>query len=355
MKRWIRRLAMALAVMVIALLGVVLAQAQRTARPVGFEIAHATDVRGRTFPIAIWYPTRARPWPTTLLGLTLISVARDAPIDGDRLPLVVMSHGNHGGPGSHVDLAMALADAGYVVAAPMHTGDNQDDDSGVGQPGFWSGRNRQLQATIDAMTTHWHGRDHVDAGRIGAFGFSAGAFTVLTAIGGRADMRSVQTRCAQAPEFVCAMLKTVRSGLVDGRVAGTEEDFHVDPRIRAAVVAAPGLGFTFSDAGLADVRVPVQLWVGDRDVTAPVASNADVVRRGLGPRVEAHVVPGAAHLSFLAPCPVFGPPALCDDTEGFDRAEFHRAMNADVRRFFDSVLQRRAQTAIQHASRFSIT
>jgi predicted dienelactone hydrolase len=43
---------------------------------------------------------------------------------------VVISHGNGGDDLTHIDTAMALANAGYVVAALTHTGDNPRDQSG---------------------------------------------------------------------------------------------------------------------------------------------------------------------------------------------------------------------------------
>ena len=339
MWKWLKRALLVLVALVIAVVGLAVWRAHRSERPVGFEMVRAEDARGRAFPIAIWYPTRDTPRPTTFIGLALMSVAPAGAIDGDDLPLVVISHGNLGGAVSHADLAMALADAGYVVAAPMHTGDNFQDGSGVGKPGFWSGRNRQLQATIDHLTLRWRGHDRIDPARIGAFGFSAGGFTVLSAIGARPDLARVQSHCAQAREFACDALRQAGSALIDGRVTPEDRDFFVDARIRAAAVAAPGLGFTFAE-GLDAVRVPVQLWAGGRDATVPDATNTAVVREGLGARVESHVQPGAGHMSFLTPCRLLGPPALCRDEGDFDREAFHRAMNAEVRRFFDATLRR---------------
>ena len=107
-----------------------------------------------------------------------------------------------------------------------------------------------------------------------------------------------------------------------------------DSRIAAAVIAAPGLGFLFEPAGLAGVRVPVQLWAGSRDETVPEATNSALVQRLLPARPEFHRVEGAAHLSFLAPCTAETPPALCQDPEGFDRSAFHRSFNASVIAFF---------------------
>ena len=58
-----------------------------------------------------------------------MSVSSNAPVRGKNLPLVVMSHGNGGSLLSRFDTAIALADAGFVVVAVTHTGDNYADQS----------------------------------------------------------------------------------------------------------------------------------------------------------------------------------------------------------------------------------
>lgn len=329
---------MALAVLLLALGGYAIATAQRSERPVGFQVTQATGTDGQPFAIGVWYPTQARPRPTTLLGAVLLDVAPDAAVLGRDLPLVVISHGNGGGPGSHADLALALADAGYVVAAPMHTGDNYADQRAAGSVNLFSGRNRQLHATIDHMLTAWPDHDRINPQRIGAFGFSAGGFTVLTAVGARPDLRIVARHCATSPEFVCDVLRHARSPLVDAYAPTVGDAFVADARIKAAVVAAPGLGFAMGPDGLAGVRVPVQLWSGDEDDKVPYATNAKPLREALGARVEFHAVPGAGHASFLTPCGVLRPPALCTDPGHFDRKGFHAGMNASVVAFFGKSL-----------------
>ena len=52
---------------------------------------------------------------------------KDCPVTGAKLPLVVFSHGTIGWFGGHHDTAAALADAGFVVAAINHPGDNAKD------------------------------------------------------------------------------------------------------------------------------------------------------------------------------------------------------------------------------------
>ena len=138
--KWIRRLLIAAIILAFGLVGIAFSTALRSERPVGFQIARATDADGKPFAVGVWYPTESRPWPTTLLGPLLMNVARDAPMSGRDLPLVVISHGNGGGPQSHADLALALASAGYVVAAPMHPGDNYADQSALGSSSFFTGR-----------------------------------------------------------------------------------------------------------------------------------------------------------------------------------------------------------------------
>ena len=336
--KWIRRILIALAVLVGGLVAAALLTALRTENPVGFQVVRATCADGKSFPVAVWYPTDARPRPTTLLGPLLMDVAADGPIRGQNLPLVVISHGNGGGPGSHADLALALASAGYVAAAPMHAGDNYSDQSAVGSVSWLGDRNRQLRATVDHMLGTWQGRDRVDPRRVGAFGFSAGGFTVLTAIGAQPDLSIIATHCRESPEFACDLLRQANSPLLKPDASSVAGAFVQDARIKAAVLAAPGLAFAFTPDRLSSVSVPVQLWSADQDANVPYASNSRLVREALGPRAEFHSVPGAGHFSFLAPCGLLRPPGVCDDPGNFDRKAFHASMNASVVAFFDAQL-----------------
>jgi predicted dienelactone hydrolase len=190
------------------------------------------------------------------------------------------------------------------------------------------------------MLGTWPGRDRIDPERIGAFGFSAGGFTVLTAVGAQPDLRLVAKHCAESPEFVCDVLRHAKSALLNAEAPTTGEAFVPDARIKAAVVAAPGLGFTMGPNGFAAVRAPIQLWSGDQDDKVPYATNARRVREALGSGVEFHSVPGAGHTSFLVPCGVLAPPDLCSDPGQFDRKAFHRAMNASVVAFFEAKMKR---------------
>ena len=258
-----------------------------------------------------------------------IPVAIWSPAGGTALPLIVISHGTGAGLLSHIDTAQALAEAGFVVVALMHPGDNFQDDSTVGRPEWFAHRSRHVARAIDFMLTQWEGHARLVPDRVGMFGFSAGATTALISIGGVPDLGGIAAYCARAPEFVCRLMAP--PGANPG--SGPPSLVH-DRRIAAAVIAAPGLGFAFAPAGLAAVRVPVQLWTGDADRTVPSETNANVVRRLLTGPVDFHRVAGAVHLSFLAPCGPESPPQICQDGEGFDRAAFHRELNRSMIAFF---------------------
>ena len=146
--KWVKRFAVVLVVAIVAIAAFAISTARRSENPVGLQVVRVESPSGPV-AVALWYPTTSTPRPTTFISGTLLSVARDAPVSGDRRPVVLISHGNGGSALSHVDLAMDLASAGYVVAAPTHAGDNHADQSRQGSPALFSERAGQIRATLD--------------------------------------------------------------------------------------------------------------------------------------------------------------------------------------------------------------
>jgi predicted dienelactone hydrolase len=136
------------------------------------------------------------------------------------------------------------------------------------------------------------------------------------------------------------VLRQLGSGLLKTPLPVEALSITPDPRIKAAVLAAPGLGFTFQGPAPEAPRLPVQLWIAEQDERVPYDSNGRVVREQLGAHVDFHTVPHAVHVAFLIPCGLLAPPALCQDPAPFDRTAFHEAMNADVVAFFDEHIKR---------------
>jgi predicted dienelactone hydrolase len=304
---------------------------------VGFQQLTYPTSGGDQVDVGIWYPADGAAKPEAL-GLIEQDVATASSVRGTDLPLVVISHGTGGWLGGHYDTAIALAKAGFVVAALTHPGDNYHDNS---RAFFISERPKQVSQLLDFMLEKWSGRASLSKQRIGAFGFSAGGFTVLALIGGRYDLGLVSAHCAAHPgEWVCTQLAnhaapenvTVQRG--DG--VGT------DSRIKAAVIAAAALGYTFGKAGLANVRVPIQLWRAADDEILPQPFYAQAVYDALPVAPQYIVVPDAGHYDFLAPCSAAlaqRAPDICKSAPGFDRAAFHRRFNAAVVDFFKEQLR----------------
>jgi len=339
MKRILQVLGGAAAVVVVVLGGaaaVLAANATRPGRPIGVQQVAVADAGRPAVAVTLFYPTETKPG-LTWVGSGFADLAAKAPIAPGEHPLVIISHGTGGGPASHLDTALALAEAGYIVAAPVHTGDNFQDPSQVGTPNWMSDRARHVARVSDHLLTRWSGGSQIDPERVGLFGFSAGGTTGLIAVGGAPDLTRVAARCASQPEFVCRLLKPTSL-----QASIKSPEWVHTPSIKAAVIVAPGLGFAFEPAGLSNVTVPVQLWAGAADDSVPLATNADTVRRLLPSAPEFHLAKGAGHFSFLAPCGATAPlmpRMLCADPKGFDRVKFHKDFNASVVAFFDRTLR----------------
>jgi predicted dienelactone hydrolase len=299
----------------------------------GFERVTVTDPEGPPLEAAIWYPSEA-PASAQPIGLYQQTVATGGAVAGRGLPLIVMSHGSGGSFEGHYDTALALAEAGFVVAAVTHTGDNYRDHSGFTHV---ENRPRHIKALVDFMLASWPHHDLIDPARIGMFGFSAGGFTALVAIGGVPDLSLGAAYCAQYPdEWACRKVREAGGGPREVPTA-----FVHDPRIAAAVIAAPAIGYSFTPEALAAIKVPIQLWRGDSDEILPHPRHAQHVYEGLPAKPEYHVVPKAGHFAFLAPCTPMAEryaAEICHDPAGFDRAAFHREFNPAVVAFFKAKL-----------------
>ena len=280
-----------------------------------FAFTHTTmpDPNGGEVELGIWAP-------------------KATPVSGQRV-LIVFSHGTGGVYSGHEDTAQALARAGFVVAALTHTGDNYRDQSKVVQI---ENRPRQLKLLIDYMLTRWEGHAGLDPNRVGAFGFSAGGFTVLALAGGEPDLTLVRPHCRAHPQyFDCGLVQKARSEAELKERAPTT--WSHDGRIKAVVAAAPALGFAFSSQGLAAVTVPVQLWKAEFDHILPAPDYADAVRATLPSPPQFHTVANADHFDFLPPCNAVQlqyAGFICAIRPGFDRAAFHAEFNREVMAFF---------------------
>jgi predicted dienelactone hydrolase len=299
----------------------------------GTSLAHAAGFQfieipgnGSLQPLkgAVWYPCNQPPRKEKL-GPFVLSVAKDCPVTGEKLSLVVISHGRGGTFLDHSDTAEALADAGFVVAAINHPGDNAMDKTRTNDFSVFVERPVDIKRLIDFMLGSWTAAARIDASDIGIFGFSRGGYTGLVAAGANPYFEKSLRLCDGVDTPLCDQVHK-----------GDLPEFVHDLRIKAAVIADP-ISIFFTKDSFSNVKIPVQLWrseFGGGGVTPESVAN---IIGDIPTKPDVHFVPNSQHFSFMAPCSaelMQSAREICIDGPDFDRISFHREFNAEVVAFF---------------------
>jgi predicted dienelactone hydrolase len=273
---------------------------------------------------AVWYPCAVAP-TVMKLGPFLVFATKDCPITVTKLPLIVISHGRTGSFLGHRDTAQALADAGFVVAAISHPGDNVQDSSHTNDLFAFVERPADIKRLIDYLLGSWSYAAAIDPDRIGLFGFSRGGYTGLVVVGANPRFSRDIRMCAGQTSTIC---EGVRQGKVEPLIH--------DRRVKALVIADP-LSIYFTKTSFDEVRVPVQLWRSEHGGDGVTPESVAAVADELPVKADVRTVPNAQHFSFLPPCPdelARSAHDICTDPSGFDREAFHKEFNAQVVDFF---------------------
>jgi predicted dienelactone hydrolase len=290
------------------------------------------DSEGPALTGALWSPCAMPPQEVEVGGMALPGV-KDCPISGDKLPLVVMSHGRTGSFIGHHDTAETLADAGFIVAAINHPGDTSTDKSRSDDLSVMIERPTDIKRLFDFMVGASPVASKIDPERIGFFGFSRGGYTGLVLVGANPDWANAIARCEGSPIHICEQLRNKEY---------PANPLAHDPRIKAAVIADP-LTVLFTAESFAAIKVPVQLWGSERGGDGVLPESVVAVNKSLPAKHEYRVVPNSGHFVFLTPCPpavAKERPELCTDAPGFDRVAFHREFDAEVLAFLRKHLAR---------------
>jgi predicted dienelactone hydrolase len=297
------------------------------AQAAGFRFIEVpADADGPALKGAMWSPCSEATGEIDLGNVSVPGV-KDCPIVGDRLPLVVISHGRGGSFSGHHDIAETLADARFVAAAINHPGDTASDMSRSSDLSVFIERPTDIKRLTDFMIDASPAASRIDPSHIGFFGFSRGGYTGLVLLGANPDWTRAADLCEQSSSHICDQIR--------GKEYPTQPLTH-DPRIKAAVIVDP-LALLFTADSLQAIKVPIQLWASELGGDGVTPHMVAAVDSGLPVKHEYHVVPNSGHFAFLAPCPpplATARPEICTDAPGFDRGAFHQQLDTDVLVFF---------------------
>src|SRR5574343_1274402 len=239
------------------------------------------EIESHGMPIRVLYPTAEANKPLKN-GLFAFEAAPNArPLPGARR-LVVLSHGSGGSAVVDHALAATLVRAGFMVAQPLHRGDNFQDFSQAG-PASWQTRPGEVSETIVALSQDATLGPLLQTDRVGVHGMSAGGVTGLVLAGAQWRMIDLIHHCTQnldadigfclyglKPSPAMQLFRRFQYALtrwppeallpanvftVHGGLAKTD-DPRPDPRVAAVSVLVP-VGAIFTPESLARIRIPV--------------------------------------------------------------------------------------------------
>jgi predicted dienelactone hydrolase len=287
-------------------------------------------------PVTVFHPSSAAEQPLKRGPFTVQAAYNGVPERGNGR-LIVLSHGSGGAAWTYSDLARVLVEAGFVVAIPLHRGDNFGDTGDAG-PVSWRRRPAEISRAIDAVARDARFAPLLQLDKVGMYGMSAGGHTALSLAGGRWSPASFARHCQLhiADDFpACAGLATqLRGNLFDGMKIWTTLSVinmrfsdplwvtHREPRLRAIVAGVP-YAADFDMASLAKPPVPLGIVNMGQDKWLAPRFHGEAVLKACASCVLVASLPAGGHGALLSPFPPKLPEAaaeLLNDPPGFDRS-----------------------------------
>lgn len=302
--------------------------------------------------ITIWYPAvSAKNAPEAGSSLTVV---RNAPPAVDRRRgVILLSHGFGGAAVAMGWFATAMAEAGYVVIAVDHPGNNGIEPMTKAAAALFFERPGDLRRAYSVVAADATLGPLLDADRVAAAGFSAGGFTALALAGGQVEPGRLRRFCADHPddgvcrpqlelevpiEEVLSILESPEARARLAEIAATPPH----PRIRALLVMAPALVQAFDPATLRSIDRETRFILGGADRVTPNATNGLVAAAAL-PHAHHQTVPGAGHYDFLTACTAGAPDPLPFCAHQRQTAATHRAAITAALDLFARTIGQRAQ------------
>lgn len=307
----------------------------------GFRWLDAGDLT-----VGVWYPSAATE-RNGRLGPFDVKLAFDGAVrSGGEFQIIVFSHGNLGRVRNHHLTAQALADAGFIVIAPLHAADHLMTGDDTARVLEW--RITELRHALERVLQEESFRRVIDLSRIHAIGYSLGAVTALNAGGAGFDLGAAAAHCMQShdPAFCETPSFLVRWKTHFLRDTESPELYRdVPPRFfplpfvngGVAVVAPVGQGVIFDETVFHAQKIFI-VGLADDVVTRPEFHAHHLADMFPEKYVERFSLRPGHHSAFIAP---FAKrvtdkediPAA-KDPPGFDRKAFLDSINRELVAFF---------------------
>jgi predicted dienelactone hydrolase len=193
-------------------------------------------------------------------------------------PLVVISHGLNSDRESYAYLAQHLASYGFAVAVPEHPGSSKQQLQSllegrgreVAAPLEFLDRPLDIQFLLDSLQSlaqtdgRFQGKIKFDA--VGIMGQSFGGYTSLAVAGAPLSFNTLQQNCGQQLNTTLNISLALQCQAL--RLPSAQYAL-ADARIKAAIAINPITSGVFGAESLAQIKVPVMLVAGGRDIVAP--------------------------------------------------------------------------------------
>ena len=215
-----------------------------------------------------------------------------APTSGDRLPIVLFSHGAYSSKDLYLDILRPWAEAGFVVIAPTHADSVSLGTVRGGQnPMFYSWRVADMRAIIDQLPrllTDAQLMGRADPTRIAATGHSFGGWVAQTLAGATSNDPTGGNVAIKEPRIKMAILHSA-AGVMPGLL--TEDNFNAMKVPVLVTVGTDDLAQMPGRSGYEWRRQPFDL-LGSRERWLLVQEGAD---HYLGGRVGRDDLPRSPH------------------------------------------------------------
>ncbi|MGR3973527.1 MAG: dienelactone hydrolase family protein [Candidatus Rhabdochlamydia sp.] len=300
------------------------------------------EARARPLVTEIWYPVDQATTAAKVEGLWVrCAEARDAPLKtcSKKYPLIVMSHGNWGDRMNTSWIAETLAANGYIVAAVDHYGNTWNNKIAESFIKIWE-RPKDVSCVIDNLLENEQFKDHIDAKRIGFVGYSLGGQTGVWIAGGTvAKFDQPDMSKLPADQIPTTVNEEVLKSIDFSPAAAS----YRDPRVNAAFLMAPALGYLFDASSLQSISIPVYIVAAEGDRTVPFDSSPKILASKIKKSILSLIPGSASHYVFLNEVTKGGKMLLDKkvalDPPTVDRSKIHDDIATSAITFFEEHLQ----------------